>query len=177
LLADAYIQLRQAGELPDAELLAAGYLAPEYRRYLREIEQLMQSAGFAAEFRYLGEMDRAGKIDFLRRIDLQCVPCTYDEPKGLSILEAMAVGTPVIAPRRGSIAEMLEKTGGGILVEPDDVPGVANAILTLSNDRGYAIDLGRHGVKGVRQHYNVTRMASLAVDTYRSIAHQAAVHA
>src|SRR5262249_27875501 len=68
LLADAYIQLRQAGELPDAELLAAGYLAPEYRRYLREIEQLMQSAGYAAEFRYLGEMDRAGKIDFLRRI-------------------------------------------------------------------------------------------------------------
>jgi glycosyltransferase involved in cell wall biosynthesis len=177
LLADAYIQLRRAGELPRAELLAAGYLAPEHKQYLRDIEQRMESAGLSAEFRYLGQMDRAGKLDFLRRMHVQCVPFTYDEPKGLSILEAMSVGTPVVAPRRGSITEMVEKTGGGILVEPDDVASIASAVLTLSKDRSYAIELGRHGVKGVRQHYNVTRMASLAVDTYRAITHKAAVHA
>ena len=46
------------------------------------------------------------------------MPATYDEPKGLTILEAMANGTPVVQPRRGSFIEMVENTGGGILVDP-----------------------------------------------------------
>jgi len=42
----------------------------------------MKDAGFAAEFRYQGELDRVRKIEFLRDLDVMSVPCTYDEPKG-----------------------------------------------------------------------------------------------
>ena len=65
-------------------------------------------------------MRRPHKIDFLRNLDVLCVPATYDEPKGIFLLEAMANGVPVVQPRRGAFPEILEKTGGGILVEPDD---------------------------------------------------------
>ena len=44
------------------------------------------------------------------------VPATYDEPKGVSLLEAMACGVPVVQPRRGAFTEIVEKTGGGLLV-------------------------------------------------------------
>ena len=65
-------------------------------------------------------LDREEKIAFLRRLDVLSVPATYDEPKGMFLLEAMACGVPVVQPRRGGFTEIVEKTGGGLLVEPDD---------------------------------------------------------
>ncbi len=103
-----------------AALEVAGYLAPEHRGYLRGVERQMKDAGFGHEFHYRGELDRAHKIEFLSSLDVLCVPSTYDEPKGISVLEAMASGVAVVQPRRGAFPEILEKTGGGILVEPDD---------------------------------------------------------
>jgi glycosyltransferase involved in cell wall biosynthesis len=102
--------------LHDARFEVAGYLAPEHRPYLREIEDEMKEAGLEGEFNYRGTLDRQHKIDFLREMDVFSMPATYPEPKGLSVIEAMASGVPVIQPRWGSFPEMIEKTQGGILV-------------------------------------------------------------
>ena len=48
------------------------------------------------------------------------VPATYEEPKGIFLLEAMASGVPVVQPRRGAFPEIIESTGGGLIVEPDE---------------------------------------------------------
>ena len=80
----------------------AGYLAPEHKNYLGEIEQAMKDAGLGAEFNYHGVVDREEKISFLRKLDVLSVPATYDEPKGIFLLEAMACGVPVVQPRRGA---------------------------------------------------------------------------
>src|SRR5262249_12886490 len=153
-----------------ATLEAAGYLAPEHRGYLHGVEKQMKDAGLANEFRYRGELDRARKIEFLRDLDVMSVPCTYDEPKGLSVLEAMANGVPVVEPRRGALPEILARTGGGILVEPDNAGSLAHGIYALWNDREHLAELGRHGAAGVREHYTVARMAARAVEVYRNTA-------
>src|SRR5262249_9807452 len=153
-----------------------GYLAPEHRGYLRRIEKQMSDAGLASEFRYRGELDRAAKIEFLRDLDVMSVPCTYDEPKGLSLLEGMANGVPVVQPRRGAFPEMLARTGGGVLVEPDDARSLAQAIHALWRDRERLAELGRRGAAGVREHYRVEQMASRALEVYRNTA-VAAAHA
>ena len=57
------------------------------------------------------------------------VPATYDEPKGVFLLEAMASGVPVVQPRRGAFTEIVEKTGGGLLVAPDDPEALAEGLL------------------------------------------------
>ena len=62
----------------------------------------------------------ADKVRFLQSIDVLSVPTTYREPKGLYVLEAWANGVPVVQPRHGSFPELIEATGGGLLVEPDD---------------------------------------------------------
>ena len=53
--------------------------------------------------------------------------CTF-EPKGLFLLEAMACGVPVVQPGHGAFPEMLAKTSGGILVEPDDTQSLAEGL-------------------------------------------------
>ena len=69
---------------------------------------------------YHGEVDREEKLAFLRGLDVLSVPATFDEPKGMFVLEAMASGVPVVQPRRGGFIEIVERTGGGLLVERDD---------------------------------------------------------
>jgi glycosyltransferase involved in cell wall biosynthesis len=121
-------------------------------------------------------LDRAQKLEFLCNLDVLSVPGTYDEPKGIFLLEAMASGVPVVQPRRGAFPEMLRKTGGGILVEPDDPQSLAEGILTLWNDRDRAEELGRRGSQGVREHYDVSQMANRTLEVYRSVVN-APVHA
>src|SRR5262249_16613719 len=139
-------------------------LAPEHRGYLREVKKQMKNAGLANEFHYRGELDRSRKIEFLRDLDVMSVPCTYDEPKGLSVLEAMANGVPVVQPRRGAFPEILNRAGGGILVEPDDAEALAKAIHGLWKDREQLAEIGRRGVAGVREHYSAAQMTARAVE-------------
>ena len=129
----------------------------------------------AGDFRYRGELDRAHKIEFLRNLDVLSVPATYDEPKGVFALEAMALGIPIIQPRRGAFPEMIEKTGGGVLFEPEDAAGLADAIYALWKDPARLEQLGRSAAEGVREHYPVANMARRALEVYRGVQEKAAV--
>ena len=167
-LCEAYRHLRERTDFSGATLEAAGYLAPEHKPYLKKIERQMKDWGLGHEFQYRGVLDRAQKVDFLRNLNVLSVPSSYDEPKGIYLLEAMANGVPVVQPRRGAFPEMLEKTGGGILVEPDDIESLAGGILALWKDRKYAEELGRRGAAGVREHYSAAKMAHSTLDVFKS---------
>jgi glycosyltransferase involved in cell wall biosynthesis len=175
-LAESYVRLRRETDFSGAALEAAGYLAPEHHGYLRGIERRMKDAGLAHEFRYRGVLDRARKIEFLRNLDVMSVPSTYDEPKGIFLLEAMASGAAVVQPRRGAFPEILERTGGGVMVEPDDPASLADAIYRLWKAPELVAELGRRGAQGVREHFNAARMAARALEAYGIIA-TAGVHA
>jgi len=166
VLAEAYRSLRQSGALPPARLEAAGYMAADCKPYLEEIQKRMQDAGLGAEFHYRGVIDRADKIAFLRRLDVMSLPATYDEPKGVSLLEAMACGVPIVQPRRGAFTEIVEKTGGGVLVQPDDPQSLADGILQIFNDKDRAEDLSANGFRGVREHYTAAHMADKLLECY-----------
>src|SRR6266542_2493728 len=131
VLAEAYpIFRRRTGEAP-VRLEAAGYMSRAHQPYLEKITRGLETAGVASEFTYHGAVDRAGKLAFLRTLDVLSVPTPYDEPKGVFLLEAMASGVPVVQPRRGAFTEIVEKTGGGMLVAPDDPAALADGLYTL----------------------------------------------
>jgi glycosyltransferase involved in cell wall biosynthesis len=169
LLAEAYRKLRKRDGFGPARLEVAGYLAPEHRPYLSEIERQMEAAGLADEFQYHGALDRDAKLHFFHQLDVHSVPATYPEPKGLPVLESMASGVPVVQPRWGSFTEIIEKTGGGALVEPKDSDSLAEEIYSLWQNPERVKDLGRHGARGVHQHYSVANMAERALQVYASL--------
>jgi glycosyltransferase involved in cell wall biosynthesis len=169
-LADAYRVLRRECSLPPSRLEAAGYLAPEHRAYLAGIETKLREWGLDGEFRYHGAVDRPGKLAFLRSVDVLSVPSPYAEPKGLYLLEAMANGVPVVAPRHGAFPEILAKTGGGLLFEPNNMESLADAVMELYRDSVRAAEMGRSGAAGVRGHYTAAHMARTALELYGRVA-------
>jgi glycosyltransferase involved in cell wall biosynthesis len=112
-------------------------------------------------------LDRQQKIAFLQKLGVLSVPATYDEPKGMFLLEAMACGIPVVQPKRGAFPEIIEKTGGGLLVVSDDPKSLAEGILRIYRDPALAKKLGESGFQKVREHYSVARMADRALEVYK----------
>jgi glycosyltransferase involved in cell wall biosynthesis len=169
VLAEAYRQFRRGTGQTAARLEAAGYLSRAHVPYLEEVRRTLDRAGLAGEFVYHGAVDRSGKLAFLRTLDVLSVPAPYDEPKGVFLLEAMASGVPVVQPRRGAFTEIVEKTGGGLLVAPDDPAALAQALHSLQQDRSLAERLGELGFLGVREQYSIRRSADRLLDVYDAL--------
>ncbi len=170
VLAEAYRRLVQRPGVPPTRLLAAGYLLDENSAYLKAVQDRMSEWGLADHFQYAGAPDRAGKLAILREMDVMSVPVTYDEPKGLTLLEAMASGRPIVVPDRGSFTEIVTRTGGGVLVPPDNPDALADALLALLLDRSRAAALGQAGVEGVRRFHSVDVMATEAETVFSQLA-------
>jgi glycosyltransferase involved in cell wall biosynthesis len=170
VLCEAYRRLASRGEaLPPSRLWAAGYLGPEHRAYLAAIQQRMEEWGLAARFRYHGELDRPAKLAFLRDLSVLSVPGDYEDPKGLFLLESMASGVPIVQPRRGAATEIVETTGGGVLVAPGDPDALAEGLAGLLTNPARRRALGDRGFDGVRAHYSAGGMRDRALDVYRSL--------
>jgi glycosyltransferase involved in cell wall biosynthesis len=81
----------------------------------------------------------------------------------------MASGVPIVQPRRGAATEIIETTGGGVLVAPGDPDALAQGLGALLTDPSRRRALGDRGFDGVRAHYSAAGMRDRALDVYRSL--------
>jgi glycosyltransferase involved in cell wall biosynthesis len=149
---------------PNTRLVAGGYLGKRDRKYFKDVLRSARPLGDA--FHYAGSPDaQAEKSELLKSFDVFSVPTEYHEPKGLPVLEALANGTPVVQPRHGAFPELIEATGGGLLVEPNDPQELADALEALLLDPQRRLELARAGHANVRRHFTEAALAaaSLAV--------------
>jgi glycosyltransferase involved in cell wall biosynthesis len=169
VLAEAYPIFRRRTGNAKVCFDAAGYMSREHQTYLDRVKRGLAKAGLAEEFNYRGAVDRDGKLAFLRSLSVLSVPTPYDEPKGVFLLEAMASGVPVVQPRRGAFTEIVEKTGGGLLVAPDDPAALAEGLYQLWNDRERARSLGERGFNAVRQPAALIATHDRQLEVYESM--------
>jgi glycosyltransferase involved in cell wall biosynthesis len=135
-----------------------------------DVRRKLEKANLLSELNYRGVVDREEKLQFLRELDVLSVPATYDEPKGMFLLEAMASGVPVVQPRRGAFVEILNRTGGGILVEPDNTGSLSEGLYSLWNDRATLGTLSDRAFTNVREHYSVGRSTEKLLKVYEQTA-------
>jgi glycosyltransferase involved in cell wall biosynthesis len=165
MLVEAFHHFRHLDDRPEATIEAAGFLPPNEASFLAEQKRILRRRGH--KMHWHGTLDRAGKLAFLRSIDVLCVPSLYAEPKGLYVLEAMASGVPVVQPRVGAFTELVDRTGGGLLVDADGPASIARGLSALYRDPERTAELGRAAAAGVRREYSAARMAARALDAYQ----------
>lgn len=177
ILVDAFIHLHRIPGRGDVRLRIAGWLGKHNRPYVEEQLHKLRQAKLIDNVDLVGEIDRRGKIEFLKSIDVLCVPTTYREPKGLFVLEALAAGVPVVEPDHGAFPELLAQTGGGILAPPEEPIAFANALMKLLDDGEFRSSLSRAGQAVVHRSFTAQRMAEntlAALQAFASSARQPA---
>src|SRR6202007_3075917 len=115
---------------------------------------------------YIGEINDAGKSEFLSGAVALLVPIDWPEPFGLVMIEAMACGAPVIAFNRGSVPEVVDDGLTGFVVE--DEKGAIGAFDRLSQ-------LSRKDIRRqFERRFTARRMAQEYLSVYRSLAERKA---
>ncbi|MCQ3937040.1 MAG: glycosyltransferase family 1 protein [Chloroflexi bacterium] len=169
LLVDAFATLVRSGEFPNLQLLAGGYMSRAYKTYIDGIRKKIKSSGLEERIHLLGTLDRAQKLNLFRRMDVFSVPAPYREPKGISILEALAAGVPVVQPEHGSYPEWIRATQGGLLCRPNDSLDLAEKLAVLLRDAALRKRLGRQGRQAVFEKFSSEAMASATLDVMRKL--------
>lgn len=154
----------------DCRLLVAGYLGAGDRGYFRALERRVAGGVLRDRVTFFGELDRAEKFAFLRRLDVLSVPTEYEEAKGLYILEAMSQGVPVVQPAHGSFPELIASTGGGILHEPNDAGALAAGLRQMMDDHDLRARLGATARQSIRDKHLDEHMADAAWAAFEEVA-------
>src|SRR5262249_47919324 len=159
VLAEAFAALRALPGTPPCRLRASGWLGENNRPYFHEVRQRLRDRGLGGHFEYVEAPDHDSKVRFLQGLDVLSVPTVYREPKGLYVLEALANGVPVAQPAHGSFPELVELTGGGVLVKPEDPHDLARGLRRLLDQPELRGELGRRGQEAVQGRFTGAQMA------------------
>lgn len=166
VLIRAVASLRDRGERVRLVLVGDGPMRPQ-------LERLAQTLAVAQQVEFLGYQARSAVARLLQDCTLFVLP-SRAESFGLTVVEALACGKPVIATAVGGIPEIIEDDTHGILVEPDDVGGLAAAIQRMLADPGLRERLGRTGRLRVEDAFRWERMGEGYERAYASLLEQRA---
>jgi glycosyltransferase involved in cell wall biosynthesis len=169
ILVEAFAKLKEQLRTCPMRLKISGWLGENNRPFLDEQMEKVRSWGLEHEVEYVETPDHARKVQFYRSIDVLSVPTVYREPKGLYVLEALAAGVPVVQPRHGSFPELIEATGGGLLVNPLDAGDLTAGLRRLLDNPEERTTLAQRGQKAVHERFHAARMADETVNLYQKL--------
>jgi glycosyltransferase involved in cell wall biosynthesis len=135
-------------KMPNARFLIAG-------RPSKAHLQLVKDLGIADRFIFPGFRNDVPQI--LSCTDIYVQP-SFKEALGSSIIQAMAMGKPVVASNTGGIPELVKDNETGLLFEPKNPEALAQAVLKLAEDETRRLKMGSLGRKRVLESFTLDRM-------------------
>ncbi len=134
--------LAQLGDRSWEAWIVGGAQQPDERAYLDGLRDQAGAAGLASRIRFLGQ--RSDVADLFEAADVYCQPNIAPDSFGLSFIEALSAGLPVVTTRLGAAAEIVD-TSCGVLVEPGSLAALRDALGTLieGTDHRHALQCRR----------------------------------
>lgn len=132
----------------------------------RRLEQLIGDLGLSGRVHLPGWVDDVPSL--LSGLDL-FVSASRAEPFGLSIIEAMACGVPVVATRSEGAGEILEDGVTGLLVPLGDHEALAEAVCALLDDGPRRARLAARALEAVRDRFSLERMVTATEQLYLGV--------
>ena len=150
--------LDTAPELPEAEFILLGPVMADMEEHVRRLPPNVTLGGDVPQDVVLQQM---------RTSDIFVLPTDHNEGFPMAVLEAMAVGLPVVSTRVGAIPEMIDENEGGLLIEPDEKEGLAPALRQLLERPAMRQQMGLHNRRKSQSEYAYSVVISQLVSVYQ----------
>jgi alpha-1,3-rhamnosyl/mannosyltransferase len=157
----AFARVREISRQP-VRLRVVGSPDPRYP----EAQAVAQELKLEHSIDWVGYAGGRSLVKEYQQADVFALLSKY-EGFGLTVLEAMACGTPVVCSNRSSLPEVAGSAG--VLVDPDDIEAAARAIARVLEDPRYAGELREQGLSQAAR-FRWTRTAVVTLDAYRKAA-------
>lgn len=157
-LVDAFIAIAKAGNVPRVKLKVGGACTLADEPYINQLKAKLEEAGLSKRVDWQPNLSFKDKVRFFRDLTVFSVPATYGEAFGLYLIEAMACGIPVVQPAHGAFPELIERTGGGVVVAPDDAQALTQALESMLLDHVRRDEISRVATPATRQYFSAHEM-------------------
>ncbi len=149
--------------VPEAKFIVVGngYMKD---RYLYDAHFL----GVAHKFHFTDYIDDGTLLQLYKLANVAVFPSLY-EPFGIAALEAMAAKIPVVVSDVGGLAEIVDHDYTGYKAYPDNSDSIADGVIKILTDEGYANYIAKNAFKKVREVYNWYRIAEETVSVYERV--------
>ena len=149
--------------LPDVKLLKIGN--PQWRGAREELLRLIKELNLQNDVMFVGYVEEVELPEWYNAADLFVYPCLY-AGFGLSPLEAMVCGTPVITSNTSSLPEVVGDAG--IMGDPYDINGLADAMYKVLTNDGLRDDMIKRGLKRAKM-FSWEKCARETLEVYEDV--------
>lgn len=130
------------------------------------LRKMVTGTGIDTYVTFTGFLEIREYRELLSSVDVLVMP-SREESFGIALLEAMALGKPVIGTNVGGIPEVVKNERNGILVEPNPA-GIAKAITYLYENKQLRQEMGRNNLQDVAR-FDWNSVVGQYIDLYRSV--------
>ncbi|MCP4649524.1 MAG: glycosyltransferase [PVC group bacterium] len=152
-------------EFPGCKILIAGDAPKQKRAYYNSLLTLVDKLKIKDRVKFLGNIQDVPEV--LKKLDVLVLSTTTNEAFGRVVIEAGAVGVPVIATRVGGVVEIIDHQEHGLLIDPADSYQLANAVVRMLKDKSLAEACAQRLQEKVRTCFSLERLADKTIAVYK----------
>ena len=153
-------------EIPGIRFVFAGSVEPGPQAEM--VNQACQEARAFGDISFPGMVMGDEKISLFSEASIFILP-SYNENLPVAILEAMAMGLPVVSTAIAAVPELIQDGLNGFLIQPGDYRELADKIILLSNEPGLRQSMAEVNIARVRNNYHPTVFVNKIAQLYQKL--------
>jgi glycosyltransferase involved in cell wall biosynthesis len=163
-----HVVARVVAQLKGLTCIAAGDTLFGEDAYGASLRELVETLGISDRFLLLGQRNDVPRL--MRAVDIVIHPSVLPEPFATTLLEAMMVGTPIIATDTGGTAEALAGGQWGTLVSGGDTSTLISAIQAILGENDSAVARAKRAAAWAREEYDPEKMRRAVAEVIEAVA-------
>jgi L-malate glycosyltransferase len=156
----AFAILKPKYENLELHILGDGPMREEYGQLTRELK-------IDQKVKFIGRVPNTMVPQYMKEMDIVAMP-SYEDSFGVTAVEAMASGIPVVVSDVDGLKEVVVENETGLIVPRGNPEELSDALDTLLKDKELRVKMGRNGIEHVRQNYDWNDNAAYMVKLYKS---------
>ncbi|OHX35161.1 hypothetical protein BJL95_01045 [Methylomonas sp. LWB] len=158
---------RLQSRIPNLKMLIVGGTPDDCKGYEADLVSRVADEGLNATVSFTGHINKMETV--YNGLDVIVSASTSPEPLGTVVIEALAMGRPLIGPAHGGAAEMIEHEKTGLLFRPGDAESLAEQIYRVYSDRQLGIRLGEQARTSALQRFSIRSHVAQVETVYRRL--------